>query len=212
MGNPTAYPICTLLEKLPLIKTRVLKEDEANQDGIARTCAALARRYPEFWGELWQSSPHRRLWQESISVAIVLNSSDCDVLADRINWVKQHPHPKLMCCIAIHASESRRRAQLMKEHKQDIEGGLLSIVLCECDVESDQALLQILASSCADWVTISTKDFWRDFASLQLQLHLIAKQPSIQAVDGLPRLWKRELLFDIDQLTEFKDYSSAHTP
>ena len=34
MGNSTAYPICTLLEKMPVIKTRALKEDEANQDDL----------------------------------------------------------------------------------------------------------------------------------------------------------------------------------
>ena len=61
MGNSTAYPICTLLEKMPVIKTRAFKEDEANQDGLAQTCSVVAREFPEVWTQLWQSSPHRRV-------------------------------------------------------------------------------------------------------------------------------------------------------
>ena len=167
MGNSTAYPICTLLEKMPVIKTRALKEDEANQDGLARTCSVLARDFPEVWDQLWQASPHRRLWQESISVAILLHSWEYDFLDDRIGWVKQHPHPKLKCIIAVHASETKKRAQMMKIFKKDIEDGLLGILI------SVNVLLKVIRLCCsswlssdADWVAVSTKDFWREFASL----------------------------------------------
>ena len=204
MGNSTAYPICTLLEKMPVIKTRALKEDEANQDDFARTCSVLARDFPEVWAQLWQASPHRRLWQESISVAILLHSWEYDFLDDRIGWVKQHPHPKLKCIIAVHASETKKRAQIVKQFKKDIENGLLSILVCECVVDSDQALLQLLGCD-AYWVTVSTKDLWRDFASLQIQLRRLAEQPESQIVDGMPRLWRREFLFDIDRLAAFKN-------
>ena len=212
MGNPTAYPICTLLEKLPVIKTRALKEDEANQDGLSRTCSVLARQFPELWGQLWQVSPHRRYWQESISVAIMLHSSESDILVDRINWVKQHPHPKLKCLIAINASDTKKSAQMMKQFKADIEDGLLGILVFECTVESDQAMLQLLASSDSDWVTMSTKSLWRDFASLQLQLRRLAEQPDVDIVDGMPRLWRREVLFDFERLAEFKVDWIACTP
>ena len=204
MGNSMAYPICTLLEKMPVIKTRALKEDEANQDDFARTCSVLARDFPEVWAQLWQASPHRRLWQESISIAILLRSCEYDVLANRIGWVKQHPHPRLKCIIAIHASETKKRAQMMKQFKADIEDGLLEILIFECTVESDQAMLQLLASSDSDWVTMSTKSLWRDFASLQLQLRRLAEQPYVDIVDGMPRLWRREVLFDFERLAEFK--------
>ena len=212
MGNSTAYPICTLLEKMPVIKTRALKEDEANQDGLARTCSVLAHEFPEVWAQLWQASPHRRLWQESISIAILLHSCEYDVLAERIGWVKQHPHPKLKCIIAVHASETKKRAQMMKQFKADIEDGLLGILVFECTVESDQAMLQLLASSDSDWVTMSTKSLWRDFASLQLQLRRLAEQPDVDIVDGMPRLWRREVLFDFERLAEFKVDWIACTP
>ena len=204
MGNSTAYPICTLLEKMPVIKARALKEDEANQDSVARTCSVLAREFPDVWAQLWQASPYRRLWQESISIAILLRSCEYDVLAERIGWVKQHPHPKLKCIIAVHASETKKRAQIVKQFKKDIENGLLSILVCECVVDSDQALLQLLGCD-AYWVTVSTKDLWRDFASLQIQLRRLAEQPESQIVDGMPRLWRREFLFDIDRLAAFKN-------
>ena len=212
MGNSTAYPICTLLEKMPVIKTRAFKEDEANQDGLARTCSFVAREFPEVWAQLWQASPHRRLWRESISVAIVLHSSEFDVLADRIGWVKKHPHPRLKCIIAVHASETKKRAQMMKQFKADIEDGLLQILTFECTVESDQAMLQLLASSDSDWVTMSAKSLWRDFASLQLQLRRLAEQPDVDIVDGMPRLWRREVLFDFERLAEFKVDWIACTP
>ena len=108
MGNATAYPICNLLERLPVIKNRALRENDANQDGIAETCAVLAAQFPEFWDQLWQVSSHRRLWQESISITIILKSIDCDFLIDRINWVKRHPHPALTCILAVHASETKK--------------------------------------------------------------------------------------------------------
>ena len=52
MGNSTAYPICTLLEKMPVIKARSLKEDEANQDSLARTCSVLAHEFPGRLGSI----------------------------------------------------------------------------------------------------------------------------------------------------------------
>ena len=212
MGNSTAYPICTLLEKMPVIKARALKEDEANQDSVARTCSVLAREFPDVWAQLWQASPYRRLWQESISIAILLRSCEYDVLAERIGWVKQHPHPKLKCIIAVHASETKKRALLVRQFKKDIEVGLLKILVCECAVDSGQALLELVTASAADWITFSSKDLWHDFASLQLQLRRLAEYPSRQTVMGKPSLWRRDLLLDIDQFIDFKDDWSACPP
>ena len=100
----------------------------------------------------------------------------------------------------------------MKQFKTDIEDGLLEILIFECIVESDQAMLQLLASSGSDWVTMSTKSLWRDFASLQLQLRRLAEQPDVDIVDGMPRLWRREVLFDFERLAEFKVDWIACTP
>ena len=100
----------------------------------------------------------------------------------------------------------------MKQFKADIEDGLLEILIFECTVESDQAMLQLLASSDSDWVTMSTKSLWCDFASLQLQLRRLAEQPDVDIVDGMPRLWRREVLFDFERLAEFKVDWIACTP
>ena len=100
----------------------------------------------------------------------------------------------------------------MKQFKADIEDGLLGILVVECTVESDQAMLQLLASSDSHWVTMSTKSLWRDFASLQLQLRRLAEQPDVDIVDGMPRLWRREVLFDFERLAEFKVDWIACTP
>ena len=72
MLNSTAYPICSIDAGSPVMKLRALKDFAANQDGLARTCRVLAKEHPQLWAELWESSAHRRLWQEEISVAIVL--------------------------------------------------------------------------------------------------------------------------------------------
>ena len=98
---------------------------------------------------------------------------------------------------------------MVKQFKNDIEEGFLGILVCECSAESDQAMMQLLASSDADWVTMSTKGLWRDFVSLQLQLRCLARQPELQTVGGTPSLWRRELLFDFERLAEFKDDWSA---
>ena len=68
----------------------------------------------------------------------------------------------------------------------------------------DQAMLQLLASSDADWVTRSTKGLWNDFASLQVQLRRLAEQPELQIVDSVPILYRRDFLFDIDQINKFR--------
>ena len=204
MGNASAFPIWTVLERLPVIKTRALTEEEANQDGLARTCYFLATQFPELWVQIWRASSNKRVWQELIPVSIILKTSEYDVLADRILWLKEHPHPRLKCHIAIHRSETKKRSLLMRDFKKDIEEGYLSLVICDCCVESDQALLQLLADADTDWVVMSTNDLWSDVCSLQLQLRRLAEQPAMQIVEGTPKLWRRDVLFDTDQLNDFK--------
>ena len=46
---------------------------------------------------------------------------------------------------------------MMRQFKKYIEDGLLSVLVCECNADSDQALLHLLVDSDADWVTMSTK-------------------------------------------------------
>jgi hypothetical protein len=211
MANATAYPCCTLLEQLPVIKTRALKEYEANLDGLERTCSVLAEQYPDIWTELWQSASHRRLWQEAITVAILLRPSESDVLAERVAWVKRHPHPNLKCLLAVHVSETTTRARLMGSFEDELDDGLVSILVCDCPVDSDQALLQLLASAGTDWVLASSEALWRDLVSLQLQLRQLAERPSARSISGSPRLWRREELFCADQFQclkgDWADYS-----
>ncbi len=198
MANATAYPCCTLLEELPVIKTRALKEVEANQDGLGRTCSVLAEQYPEIWTELWQSASHRRLWQEAITVAILLRPSESDVLAERVAWVKQHPHPNPKCLLAVHVSETTTRARLMGEFEDEMEDGILSILICDCPVDSDQVLLQLLASAGTDWVLASAPYLWADLGGLQLQIRQIAAGLSQSPAQKMPVLFRREDCFDPD--------------
>ena len=51
---------------------------------------------------------------------------------------------------------------------------------------------------------MSTNDLWSDVCSLQLQLRRLAEQPAMQIVEGTPKLWRRDVLFDTDQLNDFK--------
>lgn len=203
MANATAYPCCTLLEQLPVIKSRALKDCEANMDGLGRTCSVLSENYPELWSELWETTAHRRLWQEGIPVAIVLKPSEYDVLTARVAWVKQHPHPNLKCIIAVHISDAKKRARLMREFEDELQEGILSILICDCPLESDQTVLQLLASAGTDWVLFSSEELWQDFVSLQLQICKLSKQPSQRLISGSPKLWRREDLFSPATMNSF---------
>ena len=101
----------------------------------------------------------------------------------------------------MHASETKKRAELIRRFKDEIEEGYLSIVVCKCPANSDQFLLQLLAKIDSDWVVMSSNELY-EFASLQLQLRRLAEKPSVRFVDGAPRLLRREHMFDLGSLAD----------
>ena len=91
-----------------------------------------------------------------------------------------------------------------------IKEGLLEIPVCESPAEG-----QLFCTLWQKLMPIGLHflpKIYGIFASLQLQLRRIAEHPSMQTVMGKPSLWRRELLFDIDQFTEFKDDWIACAP
>ena len=99
------------------------------------------RRHAMFWprntlrsgSEVWEAFPNHRLWQEDMSISIVLSASDVDVLDERLEWIKSHPHPKLKCILPIHSSDFRLRAKLVKDFKDDVVDGIFTPYVCNCD-------------------------------------------------------------------------------
>ena len=205
MANPTAFPLCMLSDHFPVIKARALKETAANDDGLAKTCDALASQYPEIWSEVWEAFPNRRLWQEDMAISIVLSESDVDVLDERFEWIKSHPHPKLKCIIPVHSFDFRLRAKLVKDFKDEIVAGMFRICVCSCDVVSDAALMQVFSATNADWIVASSSSLWTNVSSLLIQIRKALKKSVVSYVDGSPKLFRREALFDRGCLCTFRD-------
>ena len=131
MTNSTAYPVCSLLSGSPILKKRSLREASANADGIWQTCSFLSKSYPELWDELLRESHHRRLWQDSIPVAVLLSHSDLPILGERLQWIKEHPHPTLQAIVAIGQNQISLRADLFRRFKDSLENGILTILICD---------------------------------------------------------------------------------
>ena len=75
MGNSTAYPICSLLEKMPVIKTRAFKEDEANQDILLELARLLLVSFLRFGSKCGKLHP--------------------------IDAFGRNPYPSLFCCAVV---------------------------------------------------------------------------------------------------------------
>lgn len=201
MLNSTAYPICSLDAGSPVVKHRALKDVSANQDGLGRTCSLMAEQQPQIWEELWESTAHRRLWQESITVAILLRDADLALLEERIAWIKAHPHPNLKALVSVPFQQIALRARLTRVFKKELEDGLLGILICDFGQSPSQQLLQLIAAAGMDWVVISSALLWRDLAGLQLQLRRLVVNPQWRLVHGTPVLHRLDDCFTAEGLT-----------
>ena len=202
MANSTAYPLCLLEAGSPVLKHRALKEVAANQDGLGRTCSLLAEQHPQIWAELWASTAHRRLWQEAIPVAILLREADLGVLEERIAWIKAHPHPNLKAVVAVSFEQIALRARLTRVFKQELEDGVLGVLICESGQGPQQQLLQLLAAAGSDWIVVSSDAFWSDLSGLQMQLRRLAEQPQQRLLTGTPVLRRRADCFAAEVLSD----------
>ena len=200
--NSMAYPLCSLEAGSPVLKHRALKEVAANQDGLGRTCSLLAEQHPQIWAELWASTAHRRLWQEAIPVAILLREADLGVLEERIAWIKAHPHPNLKAVVAVSFEQIALRARITRVFKQELEDGVLGVLICESGQGPQQQLLQLLAAAGSDWIVVSSDAFWSDLSGLQLQLRRLAAQPQLRLLLGSPVLRRRADCFAAEVLSD----------
>ena len=201
MLNSTAYPICSLDAGSPVVKLRALKDYSANQDGLGRTCSLLAEQQPQIWVELWAWTAHRRLWQESITVAILLRDADLALLEDRLAWIKAHPHPNLKALVSVPFQQIALRARLTRVFKKELEEGVLGILICDSGQSPSQQLLELIAAAGMEWVVISSAPLWRDLAGLQLQLRRLVENPQWRLVSGTPVLRRRDDCFTTEGLT-----------
>ena len=200
MTNSTAYPVCSLLSGSPILKKRSLHEALANADGIWRTCSYLSQSHPEIWDELLKDSPHRRFWQELIPVAVLLSQSDLPIIDERLQWIKEHPHPTLQAIVAVGKDQISLRAALCRRYKDLLGDGILKIIICDLTAPREQIILQLLASLDADWIIPSVTKFWKQPAALQLQLRHVISNPNQPSVMGFPSLRRRQDCFNPDVL------------
>ena len=132
MGNPRPTR-CTLLEKLPVIKTRALKEDEANQDGLSRTVLFWRVNFGTLGPTVASITTSTLLASQSLLPSFC---TAVKVIFWLIALTGSTTSPsRLKCLIAVHASDTKKRAQLMKEFKKDIEEEFVVILACECSTE-----------------------------------------------------------------------------
>ena len=197
---------------MPVIKTRSLKETEANLVWISHTCSVIDRNYPSIWAELWESSQHRRLWQQEVEVEIILKPTDVSLLQERISWIKQHPHPNLKCSLALSYCDVKLRTRLVKEFKSEIKNGLLMMHVYDSHVSTESLLFQLLAASSSELIAVSSPRIWGSQAGLQSQIRMFAKSRAdyLKYQGTLLRL--RNSCFDMAAnsllMTEYKDEES----
>ena len=192
MGNITAYPLCMLQKGVPLIKVKSLIDPRSNYDGLARTCAYLSLHYPELWKDIWNTYDLQSLWQSVIPVGIILEPHEYHQLADRLAWIKSHPHSTLKAIIAVEEQAIELRATMMKQFEDELEDGLLSILLVDDVSETRSCLIKMIAGIGMDWIVFSTKELWTHPGALQYQIRQLAENPNRERLKGEPMVWSQK--------------------
>ena len=202
MGNITAYPLCMLQKGVPLVKVKALTDPKANYDGIGQTCSYISRHYPELWRELWDAYALQSLWQSNIPVGILLDQEDLPCLADRLAWIQSHPHTTLKAIIAVDQDAIDLRANLMHQFKDELENGVLSILLVDDVSDIRSGLIKMLAGVGTDWIVFSQHMCWQQPGALQLQIRRIAEQTNRKVLDGRPKVWSQRYCLTEDGLAQ----------
>lgn len=189
MGNITAYPICMLQKGVPLIKVKSLIDPRSNYDDLDQTCSYISRHFPELWKMLWDESKHQSLWQSVVRVGIILDEGDVPHLANRVDWIKSHPHPTLKAIISVRKSSIDTRVSLVKDFEKEIKDGVLSILIIDDWSDTRSSLIKMVVGIGMEWVVFAQSDLWSYPGTLQTQIRRLAEKPSREFLDGTPSLW-----------------------
>ena len=88
----------------------------------------------------------------------------------------------------------------MNAFEQELEDGLLSILLVDDVLDVRNCVIKMLAAVGTDWLVFSRDSLWQRPGSLQLQIRRIAEQPNRDCVDGQPTVWSQSVCLTEDGL------------
>jgi len=197
MGNPTSFP-CAMVERgVPVIKTKALRDFEANKDSFSLTTKILAQRNPELWQAVWRSAIHKRLWQDLQSVTVLLNPQDYYQLDNWLEWIDILPHKNCRLSLSIPLSDSKGRAQILNRYKFWIEKSRLLMHSYESiffDTPDEINLISAIAAVDSEWFCLGSQELLHKPAALLVQLRRSAANPLCNIWSGLPIMARRSFL------------------
>ena len=194
VSNPCMYPISLVQQGIPLIKKRALRQGSANAEGLAATCQLIAERNPTLWQSLLRESPHHRLWQDAVDIAILLPPEAWPELDQHLTWRAEQPHRHTRLVLPIDNSSRQRQGQLMREHREALRCGHLQLIPVEGNDGVISQWNRAIDSCQADWIALASPALWRHRLSLKLQAARIVQHLERNCCPGQPPLAQRDWL------------------
>lgn len=122
---------------------------------------------------------HRRLWQELISMEMLLRRLDLFGSDECLAWSKADSHPNLQALMAVQMSGVALHPWLHRAFNAGSQHGTLSLLATGFGQGSTQIVLQLLSIEAGrDGVVSSVDSLWSDRAGLRVQWRRLASAPS----------------------------------
>ena len=203
MGNPMAYPVTMVHLGAPVVKIRALREQDSNLNGFPSLLRLIAKRNPALWQLLSTDFQHRRLWQYSQRLGLVLEPQQLSQLSPWLAWLEQCPHPSSHIILPLPEQLASVWAHQWWQYRSAIEDGKLQVMPLEDwdDSPEPQDLLRLASSaSVCDWLVLGDVDLFKHPAKLLAQMHRAMQYPLRERVPGSPMLFRRQPLLMRDRL------------
>ena len=204
MGNPMAYPVTMVHFGAPVVKIRALREQDSNLNGFPSLLRLIAKRNPALWQLLSTDFQHRRLWQYSQRLGLVLEPQQLSQLTQWLAWLEQCPHPSCHIILPLPEQLASVWAHQWWQYRSAIENGKLQMMPLEDwdDSPEPQDLLRLASSaSVCDWLVLGDMDLFKHPAKLLAQMHRAMQCPLRERVPGSPMLFRRQPLLMRDSLS-----------
>ena len=203
MGNPMAYPVTMVHLGAPVVKIRALREQDSNLNGFPSLLRLIAKRNPALWQLLSTDFQHRRLWQYSQRLGLVLEPQQLSQLSPWLAWLEQCPHPSSHIILPLPEQLASVWAHQWWQYRSAIEDGKLQVMPLEDwdDSPEPQDLLRLASSaSVCDWLVLGDVDLFNHPAKLLAQMHRAMQYPLRERVPGSPMLFRRQPLLMRERL------------
>jgi hypothetical protein len=203
MGNPMAYPVTMVHLGAPVVKIRALREQDSNLNGFPSLLRLIAKRNPALWQLLSTDFQHRRLWQYSQRLGLVLEPQQLSQLSPWLAWLEQCPHPSSHIILPLPEQLASVWAHQWWQYRSAIEDGKLQVMPLEDwdDSPEPQDLLRLASSaSVCDWLVLGDVDLFKHPAKLLAQMHRAMQYPLRERVPGSPMLFRRQPLLMRERL------------